>query len=403
VNNKAVLLRSVSALATAAASTAGGMQHASAQVLSPGPNGYYYSVTGGLLFSPSERYLTEIEDKVGIESLGEVAGTSGVNTSAGGSSYSSFTFYSSYASSYSSGLDDFAGLFGSVSFGKQIDPNWDLRGTLSVTNGGSISGWASAYNEYSSLTFFSGVTTSGSAYSGQSWDEGSDYAYAEGTYKFGFLAADFEVGYTPVLSDQFNVRLFAGLRALAFKSTFDGETYASSYYESGLNQDGPEDGSTSSYYSSYSVDEFSGTMETEFVGVGPRVGAQVATRFEGTNFGLSASVASSVLFGEKKVTKTGEFYHSAGWYSSYSSLTGSGDDSDSSYFEGTSSSSAKTNTTVVDLQASVGVDYYLSDNAALTVGYQAEKLFELSGDNLGPGTNIDTLTHGPFIKLGGTF
>jgi hypothetical protein len=402
VSNKAVLLRSVSAIATAAASTAGGVQHASAQVLTPAPGGYYYSVTGGLMFSPSERYLSEIEDKVGLEAQGYTSSFTSSYTSAGGSSYSSFTFMESSGSSFSSGLDDFAGIFGSVSFGKQIDPNWDIRGTISATNGGTISGYASAYNFFSSYTQFSGITSGGSSYWGSSWDEGFNVAGAEGEYKFGFAAADFEVGYTPVLSDTFNVRLFAGIRALAFKSTFTGQAWDVGFYESGYGEQGAF-GSSSSYYSSFHIDTFSGSMQTEFVGIGPRIGAQVATRFEGTNFGLSGSVASSVLFGNQKVTSNGEVYHSAGWYSSFSGEGGFGSDSGSSYFSGSASSTAETSKTVLDLQASIGVDYYLNDSTALTVGYQAEKLFEINGDDMGVGTKIDTLTHGPFIKLGGTF
>ena len=58
---------------------------------------------------------------------------------------------------------------------------------------------------------------------------------------------------------------------------------------------------------------------------------------------------------------------------------------------------------MLDIQASVGLDYYLNDSTALTVGYQAEKFVEIDGDSNGPGTEIDTLTHGAFVKLSGTF
>lgn len=399
MNNKAILLRSVSAIATAAASTAGGVQHASAQVLTPGPNGYYYSVTGGLMFSPSEQYLSEIEDKVGFEQQGYSSSFTSSFSSSGGSSYRSSTFSESWGSSISSGFDDFAGIFGSVSFGKQIDPSWDIRGTISGTQGGTTSGYASAYNAFSSFTQFSGNTSSGSSFFGSSFDAGINAAYAAGEYKFGFAAADFEVGYTPVLSDSFNVRLFAGIRALAFKGTFTGQTGEFNTYYSGFEQTGPGTGFSSSFYSSFNVSGFSGTIENEFVGIGPRIGTQVATRFEGTNFGLSGSVAGAVLFGKQKVTKTGESFESGFWYSSFNGSSDSG----SSYFSGSGTSTAETSKTVLDLQASVGVDYYLNDSTALTVGYQAEKLFEIDGDDMGAGTKIDTLTHGPFIKLGGTF
>lgn len=402
MSNKAILLRSVSAIATAAASTAGGVQHASAQVLTPGPGGYYYSVTGGLMFSPSEKYLSEIEDKVGLEAQGFNSSSSNTSGSSGGSSFSSSSFSASSGFSFSSGFDDFAGLFGSISFGKQIDPNLDIRGTLSVTHGGTTEGYASAFNFFSSFTFYSGNTSSGSAYYGSSWDEGFNLAGAEGEFKFGFAAADFEVGYTPVLSDTFQVRLFAGIRALAFKSEFSGETWELNAYVSGFGEQGAF-GSSSGFYSSFNFSAFSGTITSDFIGIGPRVGAQMATRFEGTNFGLSGSVATSVLLGQHKVTKTGDSFESGFWFSSFSGVGGSGTDGDTSFFSGSGTSTAETNKTVIDVQASVGVDYYLNDSTALTVGYQAEKLFEFSGDDLGPGTKIDVLTHGPFVRLGGTF
>lgn len=401
MKNKAILLRGVSAIATAAASTAGGMQHATAQNLAPGTDGYYYSVTGGLMFSSSERFLTEIEDKVGWTGTN----SSGSSFSAGSSSFSA-AGWSGSGTSFASGLDDFAGIFGSVSFGKQLDPNWDVRGTLSVTGGGQTTGFAAAHAQYSSFNYFSGGS-GGSGFSSFSFYATEDTAWADGTYKFGFAAADFEVGYTPVLSDTFNVRLFAGVRALVFKSTFEGAAGGSGFYVSGYNSSGPGTGFNSSFYSSNYDYFFDGTVKAEFAGIGPRVGAQASTRFEGTNFGLSGSVAGSVLFGKQKVTSSGFFSSYSSWFSSYSNLGGSGftsgSSADSSSFEGSSSFTSEGTKTVLDLQASIGVDYYLNDNTALTVGYQAEKLFEVAGDDMGPGTKIDTLAHGAFIKLSGTF
>lgn len=405
VNNKAILLRSVSALATAAASTAGGMHAANAQVLAPGANGYYYSVTGGLMFSNAEKYLTDVEDKVGAQPLGYSAGSNSSYASSAGSSFYSSASWSHYGSSYSSGLSGFQGFFGSVSFGKQLDPNWDVRGTVSAVNGGSTSGYVSARASDTSRTFTSSYYYGSSNYY-SSYNSSYSRAWSSGKRSFGYVAADLEVGYTPVLSDTFSVRLFAGLRALSFKHTFEGsggDFYAnySSYDFSAYN------GSShtgSGWYSSSGGSYFSGIADVKFTGIGPRVGVQAATRFEGTNFGLSGSVASSVLFGKKTVTTSG--YHSS-WseysYSSYDSFFGTSSGGSGSSYATNSSFSTETSATVVDLQASAGLDYYLNDNTVLTVGYQAEKLFEIDGDDSMPGTKIDTLTHGAFIKLGGTF
>jgi len=407
VNNKAILLRSVSALATAAASTAGGMQAAHAQVLAPGANGYYYSVTGGLMFSPSEKFLSEVEDKVGAQPLGYSSGSSSsyVVASEGSDRFYSSASWSHYGSSYSSGLSGFQGFFGSASFGKQLDPSWDVRGTLSVVNGGSTTGYASARASDTSETVTSSYYFGSSNYN-SSYTSSFSRSWTSGKHSFGYMAADLEVGYTPVLSDTFSVRLFAGLRALSFKSSFEGAAGDFNSYYSGYSFS-TYNGSShtgSGWYSSSGGSYFSGLAEVKFAGIGPRVGVQAATRFEGTNFGLSGSVASSVLFGQKKVTTTG--YHSS-WseysYSSYDSFFGSNSGGSGSSFDSSGTVSTESNATVVDLQASAGLDYYLNDNTVLTVGYQAEKLFEVAGDDSGPGTKIDTLTHGAFIKLGGTF
>jgi hypothetical protein len=406
VNNKAILLRSVSALATAAASTAGGMHAAQAQVLTPGANGYYYSVTGGLMFSSSEKYLSEIEDKVGAQPLGYSSYNNSSRIASGGSSFYSSASWTHDGSSDTEGLDGFKGFFGSVSFGKQLDPSWDVRGTVSIVNGGSTSGYVSAGANDTSRTF-----TSSYYYGSSNWNSSYSSSYSEawssGKRTFGYMAADLEVGYTPVLSDTFNVRLFAGVRALSFKSTFQGSggdfwrNYDSQRFGSSYN------GSShtgNSWYSDSGGSFFSGLAEVKFTGIGPRVGVQAATRFEGTNFGLSGSVASSVLFGKKKVTTTG-YYNgfSAYSFSSFDSETGQNSGGNFSSYSSSGTRSRETNATVVDLQASAGLDYYLNDSTVLTVGYQAEKLFEVAGDDMGPNTKIDTLTHGAFIKLGGTF
>lgn len=364
--NKAILLRSVSAIATAAASTAGG-QHALAQDLSPGENGYYYSVQGGLMFSSAEEYLSELDDKVGAGS----------------------------GSSYNSGFADAVGINGSVSFGKQLDDNWDVRGSASFTKGGGYSGVSRAHLEFSGSSYI-GDSGAGSS----SRIHGDIYSEESGATSWGFGALDFEVGYTPVLNDNFNVRLFAGFRGVSFSSKFDGdirsrleyhdhyETWASSSWSSGL-------------YSGSATTEFEGTVQTKFTGVGPRAGAQFATRFEGTNFGLSGSVATSVLFGKKKETASGFGYANSSWFDEWDSNNGSGSVGGSTGGSGAISSSVESNATVLNLEASIGGDYYLDDSTALTIGYRGEKLVEVGGDEVG--NKIDVLTHGPFVKLSGSF
>lgn len=401
VNNKAILLRSVSTLATAAASTALGVHGAQAQVVPAGTDGYYYSVTGGFALSSSERFLTGLNDKIGFSGNG-----SGSSYSSSNSSYS-YSSWVSLGSSYESGLDDFRGLFASVSFGKQITENLDIRGSLSMS-GVKSSGYGYGVHQFSGFQAY-GEDSGGSSYSGAAYIRSITAAGAEGTYTSSLLAADFEVGYTPTLSNNFNVRLFAGLRALKFTQTFEG--YGSSFYafQSGYYNEVTSGSSlissNSGSASGYNYYEFDGKLDATFTGIGPRVGVQASTRFEGSNFGLSGSLATSVLFGKQTVKFSG--YSQSGGYLDASGITTSGssyDFSGSTYHSaGTSGYSLSGNKTVLDLQASIGVDYYLNDKTTLTVGYQGEKLLELGGDDLGSFADIDQMTHGAFVKLSGSF
>jgi len=406
VNNKAILLRSVSTLATAAASTALGVHGAQAQVVPAGTDGYYYSVQGGMALSKSEQFLTGLNDKLGYTGSG-----SSSYSSAGFSSFSSYDTFALSGSSFTSGLDEFKGLFASVSFGKQMG-NFDIRGSLSMS-GTHSSGYAT------STTFMSGYFTenisgyyssssltvgSGSSFSGTGYEYGVARTYAEGEIKTGFAAADFEVGYTPTLGNNFNVRLFAGLRALQFQSTFEGLAAGMRYYSSYFSgSTSPGTGFYSSQNSSYNSSYFEGTVESKFTAIGPRVGVQASTRFEGSNFGLSGSLATSVLFGKQTVKTDGYLSSYTSGSGGYSSNNGNSGSSGSSFYSSSYSTESSYNKTVLDLQASVGVDYYLNDNTVLTVGYQGEKLMEVAGDSSSPGTEIESMTHGAFVKLSGSF
>jgi hypothetical protein len=378
---KATLLRSVSAIATAAASV-GGAHQALAQ--DAGSDGYYYNVQGGLLFSPAESYLADIEDKIGSGSAGSGSGYSGTAV-------------------YTSSGAEFADLFGgnaSVSFGKQFDPNWDVRGTLSATQFGSTSASYSAFWGASGF-YESGASTDNSAWASAYYEENS-----EASYSFGWQALDLEVGYSPVLSDNFSVRLFAGIRGLHFEENseygWNSAIGFSAYAYSGNAYSG---------FSGIISENWEGSMKTEFFGIGPRIGAQTSKRFEGTNFGLSASVAGAMLFGTQKTTWQG----SGGWYSGFSAYYGSGASGVStgnpsggstyavsgSSFSGSSySSSIEVDKTVIDIQAQIGLDYYLDDANKLTVGVQGEKLF-----NVGPydDDEVTRSSAGFFIGLTGSF
>ncbi|MDB5541563.1 MAG: hypothetical protein JWQ89_3290 [Devosia sp.] len=360
MRTKVVLLQSVSAIATLAATNG----QALAQVIQPATNGYTFNVGGGLLLSPAEMSLAGLEeDKMG----------SGFDTDL-------------------SDFQDHLGYNAFFSVGKQIDNNWDVR------LGGSVN---QLLDSTASLSF-SGIV-SGSGGSGLSF---SSYSLdANGTYNarsaFGFETMDFEVGYAPVLTDTTSVRLFAGIRGLHFAGERDTHAdisgFSSSFYDSGL-------GSGSGFNNTYFNVTSDSRMKTEFFGAGPRLGVSAAHRFEGTNFGVSGTVAGSVLFGQQTTTwsaastisGTTTYFDSSG-----GSGSGSIGDTNSSFTDSLSfSSSYSTSKMVVDLEAKAGFDYYLDDSSALTIGYRAEKLL-----NVGPYDDNDEerLVHGPFVSLTGGF
>lgn len=356
MRTKTILLHSVSAIATAAAATGG---QAQAQVLATGDDGYTFSVQGGLLFSPAEQTLA------GLDKMG-----SGI---------------------FGSG-NDAIGYNAAFSVGKQIDENWDVRFGGSInkllenTVGFSASSGDSFYSAYPGGGFESGFFESSFV--------------AEGTADFSFETLDFEVGYTPTLDSNMSVRLFAGIRGLHFSST--GSSQFGVSFSSGFSASA---GYGSGSYSSYSSSGFmyQGAFKTEFFGVGPRVGISAAHRFDGTNWGLSGTLAGAALFGRQTFNYSQSF--SSGFFSGYSASSGgSGSAPASGSFNSGSSapgpsSAGSVDKMVFDLQAKAGVDFYLDDKTALTFGYQAEQLF-----NVGPGENSENnkLVHGPFISLSGS-
>lgn len=368
MRTKTILLHSVSAIATAAAA-AGAAGQAQAQVLATGDDGYTFSVQGGLLFSPAEQTLVGM-DKMGSGIFGSGDPTSGI---------------------FGSG-DSSIGYNAAFSVGKQIDENWDVR------FGGSI-------NKLLENTV--GFTaSSGSSYYSALPGGGFDSGFFEvsesitGHADFSFETLDFEVGYTPVLADDnMSVRLFAGIRGLHFSST--GGTQFGANFSSGRSASaGYGSGSFSSLETAWF--EVHSNFKTEFFGVGPRIGVSAAHRFEGTNWGLSGTLAGAALFGRQTTSFSQGF--SSGFFSGYSASSGGSGSapagssiSSGSSFEGPTSSET-TDKMVFDVQAKAGVDFYLDDKTALTFGYQAEQIFGVGSSG---NAESNKLVHGPFISLSG--
>jgi hypothetical protein len=356
MRTKTILLGSVSAIATAAA----GAGHAQAATTTPSATGYTFSVQGGLALTPAEQSLAGYaEDKAG--------------------------------SGFDMSLDDLDQAFGynaAVTIGKDLGNGWDVRFGASTSATGISSGYASGSfgSGYSYSSGSSGYSSSFSAYTYQSLTE-----------QFSFQALDFEVGYTPVLTDTLSVRLFGGIRAV--HSEYDG-TGTFGYGASGSNSS-----YTSSAWSGdsgYGYIAYQAATKTEFFGAGPRFGIDVSKRFDGTNFGISGRIAGSVLFGQQTSSTSGFAY--SGFYNAGSSggYSGASAYTTSSYSSAGSgvypqNSNYTVDKKIADVEAQIGLDYYLDDSTALTVGYQAEKFIDMDDSD-----NSHT-THGAFLKLSGSF
>lgn len=377
MRTKTILLGSVSAIAAAAA----GAGHAQA-ANTTSTNGYTFSVQGGLALTPAELSLAGAQDY--IDNRNE-------------------NFLSDKFGSGFSTLDDLDQAFGynaAVSIGKDLGNGWDVRVGATVSATGVSSGYASGY-AYGWSGRNSGGTSSWYA-SGVTWAE------ATATEQFSFQALDFEVGYTPVLTDTLSVRLFGGVRAVHSLYSTTG-TFGSGYsgHGSGYSAGGYGSGGASGWYSGFQrISGFnSQSAKTEFFGAGPRVGVDVSKRFEGTNFGISGRIAGAVLFGQETTTYSG--YASLSGYQSGASgfYSGGNFTQTSSYNSGIGpysqqgSSSFSVDKKIADVEAQIGFDYYLDDSTALTIGYQAEKFIDLDDSENG----VDHLTHGAFLKLSGSF
>lgn len=170
---------------------------------------------------------------------------------------------------------------------------------------------------------------------------GSGSASFIGGEGLSFTALDFEMG-NSIPAGAADMRWFYGVRALASKATVSGD----------LEVDKAGSGGSGSA-------EFE--EKSEYLGIGPRVGVGFSTQpVPGSQlgqFGLSGEIGAALLFGSREDTFTSSF-SSGGPTSSFSS-----------------SFSERKNVTSLDAQ--VGVDYYLSDNATISVGYQLQQFWNI--------------------------
>jgi len=229
-----------------------------------------------------------------------------------------------------------AGLIGSLSLSRQIAPGRDIL--LGLTIG------ANPDNDI--------VTTDSGGSPGEveSFTRSNDLS---------FVALDLEVGHTVSSPAGVDLRLFYGARALSSKAELD----KTGEFESG----------------GVVVAEDSQKIESEYLGIGPRIGVGFSTPVSG-QLGISGEVGFAHLFGDRKDTV------------SFSS----GGPSESSGF------SERENVTSLDAQ--VGVDYFFSPTSKISAGYQFQQLWNI--DSFSDGDSRDSeprMIHGAFVGFTTTF
>lgn len=308
---KSVSKTAVVAVAAGAAASIGSNSALADQMVAAEPQ-WYLSLDGGAIFTdPAIDKLGSISDEPGLT----ITDQDDMGTS--------------------------IGFRGAAAFGQNFNENWDWRVGVAFSN---------FMKNRGSVSFTSGGGGSGSGFG--TLGETSDLR---------FLTGDLELGYNVHPSDNVDLRLFAGLRALSSHSSED----KFGTFSSG----GPP-----------LSEEF--RMDTEFLGIGPRAGFDFSTRMGDGPFGISGMAAGSILFG--RIDQEATIRASMG--GSSFAFTGGDDQSE----------------TVYNIEAALGADVHITDNSVLTIGYRAEYWDNMRGeDKSGSGDEFDgdVLSHGPFVRF----
>jgi hypothetical protein len=220
-------------------------------------------------------------------------------------------------------IDALTGGYASFSLGKKLSPTWDITGRFAITD------MQPGDAEYTQPPILGPSDKLGTM-----------------TSDLEFQTLDLEGGYSPELSDDFDLRFFAGARGLHYTNTLN------------------------------TTDKIGDTTrEREFYGVGPRAGLEFESRFGNSPVGFSGLVGGAVVFGTER-------------------------QNDDVFGTSTTTDVAKA---VVDLEAQAALDLHLGDQAKVSVGYRGEQLSDVNDFSLGGQPAVGQLVHGPFIKFKATF
>ncbi|WP_296744116.1 Lpg1974 family pore-forming outer membrane protein [Mesorhizobium sp.] len=226
-----------------------------------------------------------------------------------------------------------AGFNGAVSLTKQISPDLDWR-------------------------------LAGAFHTGRDWSEGGSFTGNTGTnsasisHGFNFQTFDFDVG-KRVKVQSADIRFFGGLRLLHADQTFS--DFSTSFTPTNPTAEG---------------ETFDKLGNSEFWGVGPRVGAEAYYPI-GETWGLSGSVAGSVMWGRRE---------------DYTSVTLA---TTNPNFRESENNSQHASETVSNVEASAGLSWTPVTNTTFTAGYKIEQWHNLIVNANQKNQTFD----GPFIRI----
>ena len=184
------------------------------------------------------------------------------------------------------------------------------------------------------------------------------------------------------------MRLFAGLRGLYAEDLAEKMGYFEYREQDGL----------------FFV-ELDKEVESEFWGIGPRVGTDFRTRLGDSPFGISGSVAGAAIFGSRDVKTTtslaigGDLGDIGDLCDSF--CGGKGESCEEIDVERDSHSDV-----VYNLEGNVGLDFHAGEQATFTIGYRAQQWWDIREDQSSDdklGVDDDLLVHGPYAKVTADF
>ncbi len=246
---------------------------------------------------------------------------------------------------------------GAISLSRSVGENRDVRFGLAF--GGNPSNMHSETSGYSS---------GGLGYSG------SGTASTSVTNNFGFTAMDVDTGRSTATNFG-NLTTFGGLRGLS--------SQANSTAAIDKTGNDTSSGGVGNYTAHVGLN-----TDSSFVGVGPRLGVGFVSKPFAGGFGVSAELAGAVVYGQRADHATIDKMGTTDASGAYGPV-------DLALDSTTESQIVKT------MDAKASLDYHISDNATLSLGYQARQFWNVDylsdPDNIGSAKN--RLVDGAFIAF----